>query len=61
MEHLKAVMESRRRKLVDDHKFERHFKRAIRQDVNSRKIIFDDQTEFGINRRQRYKSLTAKD
>ena len=54
-------MESRRRKLVDDHKLERHFKRAIRQDVNSRKIIFDDQTAFGINRRQRYKSLIAKD
>ena len=59
MEHIKAIRESRQRKLVDDHKFERHFKRAIRQDVNSRKIIFDDQTEFGIIRRQRYKQLTT--
>lgn len=61
MEHIKAIRESRQRKLVDDHKFERHFKRAIRQDVKSRKIIFDDQTEFGIIRRQRYKQLTTKD
>jgi hypothetical protein len=59
MEHIKAIRESRQRKLVDDRKFERHFKRAIRQDVNSRKIIFDDQTEFGIIRRQRYKQLTT--
>ena len=41
MEHQKAVMESRRRKLVPDQKFERHFKRAIKRDIESRKSIFD--------------------
>jgi hypothetical protein len=57
MEHIKAIRESRQRKLVDDHKFERHFKRAIRQDISSRKNIFDCQTENGINKRESYKQI----
>lgn len=56
MEHQKAVMESRRRKLVPDQKFERHFKRAIKRDIESRKSIFDTQTESGIVRRETLKN-----
>ena len=58
MEHKKAVMESRRRKLVDDHKFERHIKKAIKQDIESRKKIFDNLTEEGLNRHEILKNWT---
>jgi hypothetical protein len=58
MEHIKALRSSRNRKLVDDHKFERHFKRAVRQDIDSRKRIFDSQTENNIEKRERYEKIT---
>lgn len=53
MEHKEAIKESRQRKLVDDDKFERHFRKAIKQDIDSLKKIFTNQTEFGHNKRTR--------
>ena len=53
MELQKAIKESRQRKLVPDDKFDRHFKRARVNDMNSRKVIFREQTEDGIERRDK--------
>lgn len=53
MELQKAIKESRQRKLVADDKFDRHMKRARAYDINSRKAIFNIQTEEGIERRGR--------
>lgn len=57
MDHIKAIMESRHRKLVDDHKFERHFKRAVKRDIDSLKRIFDSQTENNVERRELNKNI----
>ena len=46
MNHLNAITESRQ-KLVPDDKFDRHMKRARLQDISSKKLIFDNQTENG--------------
>lgn len=59
MEHQKALIVSRRQKLVPHDKFDRHMKRARLQDIDSRKQIFDDQTETGIIRRESRKNLTT--
>lgn len=58
MEHKKAIMESRKRRLVPDDKFDRHMRRARLQDMSSRKKIFDDQTENGLIRMESRKQLT---
>lgn len=47
MIHQEAIKASRNRKLVPDDKFDRHMKRARVKDINSRKAIFDRQTERG--------------
>lgn len=47
MIHQKAIKASRNRKLVPDDKFDRHMKRARVKDIDSRKAIFDRQTERG--------------
>lgn len=52
MEHQEALKASRQQKLVPDDKFDRHFKRARLQDINSRKQIFNDQTGNGLERRK---------
>ena len=57
MDHIKAIMESRHRKLVDDHKFERHFRRAVKRDIDSLKRIFDSQTENNVERRELIKKI----
>lgn len=59
MEHQKAIQVSRHQRLVPDNKFDRHMKRARLQDIDSRKQIFDDQTEKGLVRRERRKQLTS--
>lgn len=59
MEHQKALTESRHKKLVPDDKFDRHMKRARLQDIDSRKQIFDDQTEQCLSRRESRKQLTS--
>jgi hypothetical protein len=57
MEHPEALKASRQQKLVPDDKFDRHMKRARLQDINSRKRIFDDQTEMGLARSESRKEL----
>lgn len=58
MEHQKAIQVSRHQRLVPDNKFDRHMKRARLQDIDSRKQIFDNQTENGLKRRENRKQLT---
>ena len=52
MTHQKAINASRQRRLVEDDKFDRHMKRARVNDIDSRKTIFNQQTEDGIKRRE---------
>ena len=59
MNHLNAITESRHKKLVPDDKFDRHMKRARLQDINSKKLIFDNQTENGLVRAESRKQLTS--
>ena len=44
------INNSRRKKLVSDDKFDRHMKRARRQDIESRKQIFSLQSADGVAR-----------
>lgn len=59
MNHLNAITESRHKKLVPDDKFDRHMKRARLQDISSRKLIFDNQTENGLVMAEGRKQLTS--
>ena len=59
MEHGILLFASRHRELVPDDKFDRHMKRARLQDIDSRRKIFDNQTENGIERREERKQLPS--
>ena len=59
MNHLNAITASRHKKLVPDDKFDRHMKRARLQDISSKKLIFDNQTENGLVRAESRKQLTS--
>ena len=59
MEHQKALTESRHKKLVPDDKFDRHMTRARVQDIDSRRAIFDRQTEEGIIRQEDRKNIKS--
>lgn len=59
MNHPNAITESRRKKLVPDDKFDRHMKRARLQDISSKKLIFDNQTENGLVMAEGRKQLTS--
>ena len=59
MNHPNAITESRHKKLVPDDKFDRHMKRARLQDISSKKLIFDNQTENGLVRAESRKQLTS--
>lgn len=59
MEHKKAVSLSRLRKLVPNDLFDKQMKRARQRDINSRKSIFDNQTEIGLKRSEYRKQLTS--
>ena len=59
MEHPEALKASRQQKLVPDDKFDRHMKRARLQDIDSRKQIFDGQTETGVVRRESRKQIKS--
>jgi hypothetical protein len=59
MKHMEAVFASRRQKLVPDDKFDRHMKRARVQDICSRKKIFDEQTENGLQRSETRKNIQS--
>lgn len=59
MNHPNAITASRHKKLVPDDKFDRHMKRARLQDISSKKLIFDNQTENGLVRAESRKQLTS--
>jgi hypothetical protein len=52
MEHQEAIKASRQKRLVPDDKFDRHMKRARTKDIESRKAIFDLQTQESVERRE---------
>ena len=45
MNLLDCILLSRKKKLVPDDKFDKHFKKARLDDIESRKAIFTSQTE----------------
>ena len=57
MEHQEAIKSSRNRKLVPNNKFDRHMARARVRDIDSRKAVFDRQTEEGISRSESRKTI----
>lgn len=59
MEHQKAVSLSRLKKLVPNDLFDKQMKRARQRDIKSRKQIFDDQTEDGVDRRSRRRIIQS--
>ena len=59
MEHQKAVSLSRLKKLVPNDMFDKQMKRARQRDIKSRKQIFDDQTEDGVDRRSRRRIIQS--
>ena len=59
MEHQEAIKASRQKRLVPDDKFDRHMKRARLQDISSKKLIFDNQTENGLVMAESRKQLTS--
>ena len=59
MEHQKALIESRHKKLVPDDKFDRHMTMARENDTESRKTIFDQQTADGIIRQEERKKIKS--
>ncbi len=59
MTHQKSINASRQRRLVEDDKFDRHMKRARVNDIDSRKTIFNQQTEDGIKRREKIVNIQS--
>ena len=59
MTHQKAINASRQRVLVEDDKFDRHMRAARVRDIDSRKAVFDRQTEEGISRSESRKSIQS--
>ena len=51
MEHIEAINVSRSTVLVADDKFDRHMMRARVTDIDSRKAMFDNQTQDTMNKR----------
>ena len=59
MTHPEALKASRQQKLVPDDKFDRHMARARVNDIESRKTIFDRQTEERQERETKRKNLKS--
>ena len=57
MNHLNAIQASRHKKLVPDDKFDRHMKRAKATDINCRKHIFDNQSNYTAEREHARRSI----
>ena len=51
MEHVEAINVSRSTVLVADDKFDRHMAKARVTDIDSRKAMFDTQTQDTMNKR----------
>jgi hypothetical protein len=59
MTHPEALKASRQQKLVPDDKFDRHMTMARVNDIESRKAIFDRQTEDRQYRETKRKNLKS--
>ena len=59
MTHQEFIKASRQRKLVEDDKFDRHMALARVRDIDSRKAVFDRQTEEGISRSENRKAIQS--
>ena len=57
MKHIEAINASRSTALVPDDKFDRHMMRARVADIDSRKAIFDNQTQDTIDKRAMRSSI----
>ena len=57
MTHQESIKASRQRRLVEDDKFDRHMRAARVRDIDSRKAVFDRQTEDGISRSENRKAI----
>ena len=57
MKHFEAINASRSTALVPDDKFDRHMMRARVADIDSRKAIFDNQTQDTIDKRAMRSSI----
>ena len=57
MTHQESIKASRQHKLVEDDKFDRHMRAARVRDIDSRKAVFDRQTEDGISRSENRKAI----
>ena len=59
MTHQETIKASRQRKLVENDKFDRHMRAARVRDIDSRKAVFDRQTEEGISRQEERKKIKS--
>lgn len=59
MNHQECIKQSRRKKLVDADKFDRHMERARLNDIASRKRIFDLQTNIGVDRHTQRENIKS--
>ena len=59
MSHNEAINASRQFELVDDDKFDRHMTMARVRDMDSRRSIFDRQTEDGQSRREERRNIKS--
>ena len=59
MTHQESIKASRQRRLVEDDKFDRHMRAARMRDIDSRKAVFDRQTEEGISRSESRNSFQS--
>ena len=57
MEHIEAINVSRSTVLVPDDKFDRHMMRARVTDIDSRKAMFNTQTQDTIDKRTMRSSI----
>ena len=57
MEHVEAINVSRSTVLVADDKFDRHMAKARVTDIDSRKAMFDTQTQDTISKRAMRSSI----
>lgn len=61
MNYKDAVKSARNRHLVDDNKFERHFRNALKRDLASKKEIFTNQTAHRDERDETVRALGGGD
>ena len=59
MNHQECIKQSRQTKMLPPDKFDRYMERARRNDIASRKNIFDLQTNIGMDRQMQRKNIKS--